>query len=43
MGEGKLDFSDDNCNELVNPKELGWKWERVKEKVRVVLRNTTES
>ncbi|KAI9059751.1 NAD-P-binding protein [Trametes sanguinea] len=31
MGEGKLDFSDDNCNSLVNPAEAFWKWRSVKD------------
>ncbi len=26
MGEGRLDFSEDNANELVNPSQSVWKW-----------------
>lgn len=33
MGEGKLDFSAVNNNELVNPHEAGWKWGRMKDRV----------
>ncbi|KAL1947247.1 hypothetical protein VTO73DRAFT_14208 [Trametes versicolor] len=29
MGEGKLDFSCDNANSLVNPAEAFWKWKSV--------------
>lgn len=29
MGEGKVDFSNDNQNELVNPGERSWKWKPV--------------
>jgi len=29
MGEGKMDFSADNHDELVNPKEKLWKWKTV--------------
>ncbi|KAH8116734.1 NAD-binding protein [Phellopilus nigrolimitatus] len=31
MGEGKLDFSSDNSNELVNPRERLWKWKTVED------------
>ncbi|KAL7282973.1 hypothetical protein ACG7TL_002391 [Trametes sanguinea] len=31
MGEGKLDFSDDNLNSLVNPAEAFWKWKSVRD------------
>ncbi|OCH93284.1 NAD(P)-binding protein [Obba rivulosa] len=34
MGEGKLDFSNDNHNELVNPNEELWKWRTVEGFVR---------
>ncbi|KAI8999108.1 NAD-P-binding protein [Trametes punicea] len=29
MGEGKLDFSNDNSNSLVNPAEAFWRWKSV--------------
>lgn len=29
MGEGKLDFSGDNANGLVNPAEAFWKWKSI--------------
>jgi hypothetical protein len=31
MAEGKLDFSKENYNELVNPGEKLWKWKGVEE------------
>lgn len=31
MGEGKLDFSKENHNELVNPHESVWKWKTMEE------------
>ena len=31
MGEGKLDWSGDNQNELVNPNESIWKWKTVED------------
>jgi len=31
MAEGKLDFSTDNYNEVVNPKEHFWKWKTVED------------
>lgn len=34
MGEGKLDFSQDNSNQLVDPNERLWKWDIVEEAVR---------
>ncbi|KAI0355068.1 NAD-P-binding protein [Trametes cingulata] len=34
MGEGKLDFSDDNANSLVNPAEAFWKWKSVADLLR---------
>ena len=34
MGEGKLDFSNDNVNELVNPRQSVWKWKTVEEQLR---------
>ncbi|KAL5511054.1 hypothetical protein ACEPAH_4269 [Sanghuangporus vaninii] len=37
MGEGKLDFSQDNSNQLVNPNERLWKWNTIEETVRHVL------
>ncbi|CDO71860.1 hypothetical protein BN946_scf184940.g7 [Trametes cinnabarina] len=36
MGEGKLDFSDDNSNSLVNPAEAFWKWKSVRDVFPVV-------
>jgi len=33
MGEGKVDYSLKNDNDVVNPKEAGWKWERVQDKL----------
>ena len=29
MGEGNLDHSTDNQNDVVNPKECHWKWKTV--------------
>ncbi|KAL5532534.1 hypothetical protein ACEPAF_4308 [Sanghuangporus sanghuang] len=37
MGGGKLDFSQDNSNQLVNPNERLWKWNTIEETVRHVL------
>ncbi|THG98277.1 hypothetical protein EW145_g7451 [Phellinidium pouzarii] len=34
MGEGKLDFSEDNENELVNPNERLWKWKTIEETIK---------
>ncbi|OJT13021.1 hypothetical protein TRAPUB_10430 [Trametes pubescens] len=34
MGEGKLDFSRDNANSLVNPAEAFWKWKSVADQLR---------
>ena len=34
MGEGRLDFSKDNLNELVNPGESLWKWKTVEDQIR---------
>ncbi|KAI0373209.1 NAD-P-binding protein [Pilatotrama ljubarskyi] len=34
MGEGKLDFSEDNANSLVNPAEAFWKWKSVEDQLR---------
>lgn len=31
MGEGKLDYSQENQNELVNPSEKCWKWKTLEE------------
>ncbi|KAI5121372.1 hypothetical protein M0805_001185 [Coniferiporia weirii] len=38
MGEGKLDFSGDNSNELVNPNERLWKWDTVEEAVEKLVK-----
>ncbi|KAF8517682.1 NAD-binding protein [Hysterangium stoloniferum] len=35
MGEGKVDFSKNNDDELVNPKEKQWEWTKVEEQARV--------
>lgn len=37
VGEGKLDFSSDNDNELVNPKNSLWKWKTVEDHIRSSL------
>ncbi|OCB86111.1 NAD-binding protein [Sanghuangporus baumii] len=37
MGGGKLDFSQDNSNQLVNPNERLWKWNTIEETVRHIL------
>ncbi|KAH9890553.1 NAD-P-binding protein [Cubamyces lactineus] len=37
MGEGKLDFSGENANGLVNPAEAFWKWKSVEDLLRKVL------
>ena len=34
MGEGKLDFSGDVQNELVNPDERVWKWKTLEDEIR---------
>lgn len=34
MGENKLDFSGENANELVNPKEGHWKWRTAEDELR---------
>lgn len=31
MGDGKLDFSNENSNELVNPRGTVWKWTTVED------------
>ncbi|KAI0944621.1 hypothetical protein AcW1_002289 [Taiwanofungus camphoratus] len=36
MAEGKLDFTTDNDNELVNPDQKFWKWKTVEDYVREV-------
>ncbi|ETW84890.1 hypothetical protein HETIRDRAFT_165861 [Heterobasidion irregulare TC 32-1] len=36
MGEGKLDFSGDVQNELVNPDERSWKWKTLEDEIREV-------
>ena len=36
MGEGKMDFSKDNLNELVNPGESLWKWKTVEDHLRAL-------
>lgn len=33
MGEGKMDWSAENANELVNPDQRGWKWKMIHEQV----------
>jgi hypothetical protein len=33
MGEGKMDWSSHNDNELVNPEQSVWKWKTVKMRV----------
>jgi hypothetical protein len=33
MGEGKMDWSSRNDNELVNPDQSVWKWKTVKMQV----------
>lgn len=37
MGEGKLDFSHENQNELVNPGERSWKWKTVAQHLRETM------
>jgi len=37
IAEGKLDFSAENHNELVNPGQNVWKWETVEDYVREVV------
>lgn len=34
MGEGKLDFSGENVNELVNPHQRLWHWTSVERIIR---------
>ena len=36
-GEGKVDFSANNANELVNPCAEFWRWKTVEEHVRGLL------
>ncbi|KAI0324699.1 NAD-P-binding protein [Cubamyces sp. BRFM 1775] len=36
IGEGKVDFSADNANELVNPGEKFWRWKTVEDHVRAL-------
>jgi hypothetical protein len=40
MGEGRLDFSSDNQNELVNPREAVWKWTSVEDYLASTLTDT---
>lgn len=36
MSEGKIDFSTDNQNELVNPGEKLWQWTTMEEYVKKI-------
>ena len=36
MGEGKLDWSDKNDSEFVNPGESLWKWKTLEDEIREV-------
>ena len=40
MGEGKLDFSIENDNELVNPGQRVWKWGGLEDCVRYAIEST---
>ena len=36
IGEGKLDFSTRNHNELINPGQTLWKWKTLEDEIREI-------